>query len=194
MITVEVEKAAINAIEKKLDTMGKKTPDVMKKAINETAKQARKQLASEAQKTYVIKAGRFNKAMTLKNATKSNLEAVIGSTGNVTELKDFKVSPSRVQTGNTKPDVVKGKGLKQNSMKKLQKGDLKAFVAKFASGHVSVVQRRTKDRLPLKVFYSPSIPKMLGNEQKVYGIVGPDIYKNLQTNLNKYISQALEER
>jgi len=192
LITVEVEKITIHAIEKKLNNVSSKAPDVLKKAINETAKQARKQLAIEAQKTYVMKIGRFNKAMTVKNATKSHLEAVIGSTGSVTELKDFKVSPSRVQTGENKPIIVKAKGLRKNSMKKLQKGDLKAFVIKFKSGHVSVAQRMTKKRLPVKILYSTSIPKMLGNEQKVFGVVEPDIYKKLQDNLNKYISQALE--
>lgn len=165
----------------------------MKRAINETAKQARKQLATEAQKKYVMKTGRFNKAMTLRNATNSSMEAIIGSTGGVTELKDFKVSPAKPATGNSRPSVVKGKGLKANSMKKLQKGDLKAFVTKFKSGHVSVVQRRGDKRLPLKIFYSTSIPKMLGNENTVYGIVEPDIQKNLQKNLEKYISQALGE-
>lgn len=193
MITVEVEKATLRAIEKKLDTMGNKVPGIMKKAINETARQARKQLATEAQKTYVIKSGRFNKAMTLKSATNSHLEAVVGSTGRVTELKDFKVSPSKFSTGGSRPPVVKGKGLRANSMKKLQKGDIKAFIIKFASGHVSVAQRLAKKRLPIKLLYSTSIPKMLGNEQKVFGIVEPDIYKNLQNNLKKYISQALEE-
>jgi hypothetical protein len=193
LITVEVEKNTLRALEKKLDSAGKKIPNVMKKAINETAKQARKQLASEAQKTYVIKSGRFNKSMTLKNATNGHLEAIIGSTGRVTELKDFKVSPSRFTTGESRPSIVKGKGLRSNSMKKLQKGDIKAFIVKFASGHVSVAQRLGKKRLPVKILYSTSIPKMLGNEQKVYGLVEPDIYKNLQMNLKKYISQALEE-
>jgi len=192
LIKIEVDKVMIQAIEKKLNTMGNKTPEVLKKALNETAKQGRKQLAIEAQKTYVIKSGRFNKAMTVKNATKGNLEAVIGSTGEVTELKDFKVSPSKFATGEKRPEIVKAKGLKNNSLKALQKGDLKAFVTRFASGHVAVVQRRGKARLPLKKLLSPSIPKMLGNEEKVYGIVEPDLLKNLQKNLNKYIAKTLE--
>jgi hypothetical protein len=59
---------------------------------------------------------------------------------------------------------------------------------------MSVVQRLSKDRLPLKILYSPSIPKMLGNEQKVFGIVEPDINQNLRLNLAKYIHEVLEER
>lgn len=193
MISVVIDKSTMKAIEKKLDSMGVKSADVLKKAINDTAKQARKSLAREAQKTYVIKSGRFNKAMTLKNATKSNLEAVIGSTGRVTELKDFKVSPSKVQTYESRPDVVKGKGLRSSNLKKLQKGDLKAFVVKFANGHQSVAQRRGKKRLPLKIFYSPSIPKMLGNEKRVYGVVEPEIIQNLKDNLEKHIYNSLME-
>lgn len=193
MISFEVSKPMLNDIQKKLDAMPNKAADVLKKSINATAKQARKKLAAEAQRTYVIKSGRFNKSMTIKNATKSHLEAIIGSTGGVTELKDFKVSPARFSTGDKRPDVVKAKGLRQNSMKRLQKGDLKAFVIKFKSGHLTVAQRLTAKRLPVKVLYSTSLPKMLGNEKKVYGVVEPDIYKDLQNNLNQFISQALEE-
>ncbi len=193
MIKVDIEKHTIQAIEKKLGALKDKTPEVLKKAINETAKQARKRLAVEAQKTYVIKSGKFNKAMSIKNATKSKPEAVIGATGAVTELKDFKVSPARYYTGANRPEIVKAKGLKQSSMKRLQMGDLKAFVARFASGHLSVVQRVSKNRLPIKKLFSPSVPKMLGNEKKVYGVVEPEISKNLQDNLEKYIMEALGE-
>lgn len=192
MIKVDIQSITLKDIEKKLDNLSNKSPEVLKNSINDTAKQARKQISLQAQKTYVMKTGRFNKAMKIKNASKTKLEAIIGATGSVTELKDFKVSPAKVAPKDNKPDVVKGKGLKQSSMKKLQKGDLKAFVARFANGHVSVVQRRTDKRFPLKKFLSPSLPKMLGNEEKVYGIVQPDIYKNLQDNIEKHISKVLE--
>ena len=108
----------------------------------QTAKQARKDLATEAQKTYTVKTGRFNKAMKIKNATPSRLEATIKATGKVMGLKDFKVSPATMRTGENRPEVVKAKVLKSGGMKPLQMGSLKAFVTKFASGHVAVAQRR----------------------------------------------------
>ena len=75
-----------------------------------------------------IKTGRFNKAMKIKNATPSRLEATIKATGKVMGLKDFKVSPATMRTGENRPEVVKAKVLKSGGMKPLQMGSLKAFV------------------------------------------------------------------
>lgn len=74
----------------------------------------------------------------------------------------------------------------------MRKGNIKAFVAKFSSGHASVAQRRGSARLPLKVLFSNSIPKMLGNEKRVYGIVRPTIEQNLQENVDKQVRKILE--
>ena len=76
-------------------------------------------------------------------------------------------------------------------MKTLEKGGIKAFIGKFANGHVSVMQRRGNERLPVKKLLSPSIPKMIGSEKRVYGIVQPDIGKNLQINVQKHITKVL---
>lgn len=88
-------------------------------------------------------------------------------------------------------DAARGKVLKASGLKSLQKGNLKAFITKFGSGHVSVVQRKGTSRLPLKKLLSPSIPTMVGNEAKVYGIVKPNIEKNLQKNIQKQIDKIL---
>ena len=92
---------------------------------------------------------------------------------------------------NTSTDAARGKVLKASGLKSLQKGNLKAFITKFGSGHVSVVQRKGTSRLPLKKLLSPSIPTMVGNEAKVYGIVKPNIEKNLQKNIQKQIDKIL---
>lgn len=192
MITYEYDQNTLAKVEKKLGSLKSEAPKALKNAINQTAKQARKDLATEAQKTYVVKSGRFNKAMTIKNATQSSLEATIKATGAPMELKDYKVSPATARTGANRPDLTKAKVLKAGSMKGLQKGNIKAFVAKFSSGHASVAQRRGSARLPLKVLFSNSIPKMLGNEKRVYGIVRPMIEQNLQENVDKQVRKILE--
>lgn len=192
MITYEYDQNTLAKVEKKLGSLKSEAPKALKNAINQTAKQARKDLATEAQKTYVVKSGRFNKAMTIKNATQRSLEATIKATGAPMELKDYKVSPATARTGANRPDLTKAKVLKAGSMKGLQKGNIKAFVAKFASGHASVAQRRGSARLPLKVLFSNSIPKMLGNEKRVYGVVRPTIEQNLQENIDKQVRKILE--
>lgn len=191
MLTVEYDKNMLAKVEKKLGSMKSEAGNVLKKALNDTAKQARKQLAEEAQKTYVVKSGKFNKSMKIKNATAGNLKAVINSSGGVMELKDFKVSPAKYATGLNRPTAIKAKVLKSGGMKTLEKGGIKAFIGKFANGHVSVMQRRGNERLPVKKLLSPSIPKMIGSEKRVYGIVQPDIGKNLQMNVQKHIAKVL---
>lgn len=191
MITYEYDSDTLAKVEKKLGALKKEAPRALKNAINATAKQARKELAQEAQKTYVVKVGRFNKAMTIKNATQSRLEAVIKAKGAPMELKDFKVSPASVRTGANRPNMVKAKVVAANSLKGLQRGNVKAFVTRFKSEHISVVQRRGRERYPLKVLHSNSIPTMIGNERRVYGIVRPHINKNLQENIDKQVKKIL---
>lgn len=192
MITYEFDPNTLARVERKLGSLKSEAPKALKNAINQTAKAARKDLAEEAQKTYVVKSGRFNKAMTIKNATQGNLEATIKATGAPMELKDFKVSPATAQTGSKRPSITKAKVLASGSLKGLEKGGIKAFVTKFGSGHASVAQRRGSSRLPLKVLFSNSIPKMIGNEKRVYGIVEPTIQENLQANIDKQVRKILE--
>ena len=191
MVTVEVNKNNLKLIENRLGSLQKKSKEVLKKAVNDTAKQARKEIAQQTQKTYVVKNGKFNKAMKIKRASNSNPTAIISATGGAMELKDFKVSPASYKTGKQRADVIKGKVLKSSGMKQLVKGDIKAFVAKFSNGHVSVLQRKGKGRLPVKKLLSPSIPKMIGNEKRVFKIVKPNIDKNLRENINKHIEKVL---
>lgn len=197
MVTVEVNKNHLKLIENRLGNL-QKSKAVLKKAVNDTAKQARKELAQEAQKTYAIKNGKFNKAMKIKQATNSNPTAIISATGGAIELKDFKVSPAGYKTGKQRANVIKGKVLKPNGMKALVKGDIKSFIVKFSSGHITVAQRDPHNKMKnnpkkdaLKVLYSPSIPKMIGNEKRVFKTVKPNINKNLMENINKHIEKVL---
>lgn len=191
MIEINYDQTMLEQVERRLGRMKNEAPKALKIAINQTAKQARKDLAIEAQKTYTIKIGRFNKAMKIKNASSSRLEATIKATGKVMGLKDFKVSPATMQTGANRPDILKAKVLKAGRMKSLEMGNLKAFITKFSSGHLAVAQRRGKKRLPIKTLSTNSIPIMLGNEKRVYGIVEPNIKKNLKDNVKKQVQKVL---
>ena len=188
MIEFEVDQTQLQRIELKLKE--KNPEDHLRtwektKNLNATARDAKKDLADKAKETYAVKSPRFKKAIAQKNATASNPTATLKITGAVNELADFKYKD------NTSTDAARGKVLKASGLKSLQKGNLKAFITKFGSGHVSVVQRKGTSRLPLKKLLSPSIPTMVGNEAKVYGIVKPNIEKNLQKNIQKQIDKIL---
>ena len=151
--------------------------------------------------------------MATKNATIAKPEATIKVTGEQMELKDFKVSPATYQSGRNRPSVTKAKVLLSSSLKPLD-SRAKAFITRFSNGHITLVQRipgqtyKTKrgqkarkgkygkraDMTFLKKLLSNSIPKMVGSQERVYGIVEPDIYDNLMENIQSEIRRVLNNR
>lgn len=204
MIEVTVNRSALKQIETRLGKMKSQAPRALKNAINQTAKDARKNLAKEAQETYTIKNGGFNKAMKLHAASVSNLEATIKAKGEPVPLKNFRVSKAGGQ--------VRAQVLKSGGLKPLDKGGIKAFVnniakkgqkrkkktKKGAKGtevrHMAVAQRLTEKRLHIKELYSNSVPMMIGNEDRVYGVVEPHIQENLQRNVEEQVRKVLQGR
>lgn len=184
MVEIVVDKNSLGSIEKRLGGLASKAPKVLCKSINDTATWARRELAKEAQKTYTVKSGGFNKSMKIKKANYSSLEATISSEGETLELYKFKYSKGK--------NATKAQVLRSGGLKPLEKSGIKAFVAQFASGHRTIAQREGSKRLPIKVLFSNSIPKMLGNEKRVYGVVEPEIQKKLSESVNKHIKKVLE--
>lgn len=185
LIEFEVDSTQLELIKLKLGNCKSKAPQALKNAVNATARDAKTDLANKAKETYAVKSPNFKKAITQKNATKSRPTATLKITGTVNELADFKYKK------NDGASAARGKVLKTSSLKELQKGNLKAFITKFKSGHVAVVQRETSASLPIKKLLSPSIPKIIGNEAKVYGVVKPNIQENLQKNIQKQVDKIL---
>ena len=84
---------------------------------------------------------------------------------------------SEEKEGLIKADVTK------SGLKVLKMGNIKAF-----KYNGQIFQRRSAARLPVKVLSSNSIPKMIGNEKRVYGIVAP----NIESDLRKYIKAQIK--
>lgn len=182
----------LSDIEGKLGTMSSQAHKVMKDGVYETGRQAKKDLVAQAKKEYATKAGNFTKAIKLKNsATLQHAISTIKVKGEQSELMDFKVAQG---------ESIRAKVLKSSSMKEIVKGDLKAFITTFKSGHTSVVQRTGKGQQPaksklgdryIKKLLSPSMPVIMANK-KVLGKVEPKIRKNLNENIGKHIASILE--
>lgn len=180
MIEYQVDEQMLEEVQAKLGAMKAKAPTVISRALNKTATTARVDLASKAQATYTVKSGGFKKDMTIKKASAGRLEAVIHSEGRPLDIDRFHITAPK-KTG-AKANIIKGGGLKQ-----LIKGNIKAFKG---TGKLNgkIYQRRSTARLPIKKLSSNSIPKMIGNEEKVYGVVKPSIDRNLQ----HYVEQQIE--
>lgn len=177
MIEYQVDEQMLEEVQAKLGAMKAKAPTVISRALNKTATTARVDLASKAQATYTVKSGGFKKDMTIKKASAGRLEAVIHSEGRPLDIDRFHITAPK-KTG-AKANIIKGGGLKQ-----LIYGNIKAF--KGPNG--KIYQRVGTERKPLKKLKSNSIPKMIGNEQRVYGVVKPSIDRNLQ----HYVEQQIE--
>ena len=200
MVVIEVDDT-IHDIEKKLGGLAHKAPKVLAKSINDTAAWAQRELRKEAQKTYTVRAAGFKQSMKIKRANYSHLESIIYSKGQTIDLYRFDHSK----------DGSKARVLKSSTKKALEKGGIKAFVTKFANGHMAIVQRvyktdkdnpdwinASKEKrkklhgLPIVAKYSNSAPIMLGNEKQVYGIVEPKIEDKLTEQIEKHIKKVLE--
>lgn len=201
MLLISADSTSVRKLFEKLAD-DKDSKQALKKALNETAEQAVKELERKAQDTYTVKNKGFENAMKIKKATVNKTTAILHTAGEPLPITDFKIS----RTG----EMVKAQILKDGSLKELQKGDLKAFVNNVADKkqkrkkttkkgkkesavrHYSVAQREGQERLPIKTLFSNSIPIMIGNGKKVYGLVEPHIGKNLRINLAKFIGEAIE--
>ena len=70
------------------------------------------------------------------------------------------------------------------------KSNNKAFLVKFHNGHVSVAQRYGKARYPIKKLLSNSVPTMIGNKERVFGVLEPEIYDTLMDNIINEIKRV----
>lgn len=196
---ITVDEADLAAIEKQMGSYMKKAPIVLKRAVNQTAKGAVKKLSNKARDVYTLKGGgsKFRKEMTVNGATTGSPEAVIQSRGEAKEMLDFKVSPTRLAITGKRPKEYKGKVYRNSGMTALE-GETKAFITAFKSGHKAVVERvpgRMMSSNPGKEFLrkllSPSVPQMIGNEEKVYGPLEPEIHMDLIENIRKHMDQVM---
>lgn len=194
MIEVKISEAKIKEIDEKLQKVQEKTPNELKKIINDTAKEARKELAKETQSRYMSK--RYNakgirEKISIKNATVGNVTATLKANGEVTELGEFKVS--NMTPNNRK--TLRAKVLRTGGMRALYN----AFVVRFKSGHVAVVERvngkymraarkKNKHWEKLEKKLSPSVPQMIG---QAYEKDDMDMQQMLNENLKKHMEALL---
>lgn len=166
-------------------------PNILKNAINATARKVRKRIVKDVKGEYAIKNEKIltdesEGAPKVLTATPSNTSAAIRSRGPMQEIMAFMTRPNQ-GSGAAAAQV-----LASGSMKPLEVDGLKAFVTRFASGHVAIVQRKGADRLPIKKLLSPAVPHMLGNET-VRNKAEALAYEALQAEIDKRIQKVLDK-
>jgi len=171
----------LEQIERKLGQMKSSAPKALKNAINMTARQARTDLKNQVRRQYTVNAGKVSKAMSIQRASNARLEAVIRVKGRVLNITNYRTS---VPKEGAMAQVAKAGGLKLIAGPK--------GITAFSGLNGLIWQRRGKERYPIKPVKSLSIPKAVGSEKKVYGVVKPDIKKNLKANVEKQVRKILE--
>ena len=190
MIHIDVE-GELEKIIQRLNSLQDQiaAPNILKNAINSTARKVRKQLVKDAKGEYAIKDTKALKDESqggpkVLTATTANMSAAIRSKGPMQDIMAFMTRP------NSKTGAAAAQVLASGSMKPLEMDGLKAFVTKFASGHVAIVQRKGAERLPVKKLLSPAVPFMLGNET-VRSQAEALAYETLQGEIDKRIQKVL---
>lgn len=210
-MSVTITGVGIEQVEKKLGKFREKAPKVLKLAVNDTARKARSRLAQEAQKTYAVKGVALNKMMRISFAKNSDPTAIIHVKGATIPIYKFKYRSGTLGKETyynpTTYRRQKGKGgraamvqqLKNSSLKAEELSDggklRKAFVATMGSGHTGVFQRRAGkkrgEKREIRELMGSSVPVMIGNEKRVYGVVEPHIQTDLREAVERHVQRAI---
>lgn len=181
-------------------------PNLLKNALNETARKVRKQIVKDTKGQYAIKDTGILKdekqgAPKVLTATAASMSAAVRSRGPMQDIMAFMTRPNQ-GTGAAAQVLASG------GMEPLEKGNLKAFVTTFASGHTAIVQRdppkqygsgrsaragrygANADMTRIKKLLSPAVPFMLGNET-VRSQAEALAYETLQAEIDKRIAKVL---
>ncbi len=208
-MSINIESVNIRQVERRLGSMKQKAPKVMKLAVNDTARKARSRLAKEAQKKYAVKTAGFNRVMKIKFASASNIAAVIHARGEKIPLYKFAhrsgtlgsevyYNPTlhRYQDGKGGTSA-SGKQLKSSGFKSSTSAKLKWFIANTGK-HTGIFVRNagvkrhegSRGNPEISEKMGASVPEMIGNEKRVYGIVRPYIQSDLQKAVSRHIMRA----
>lgn len=162
--------AELKQIQEALGEAAEEAPQILMRALNSAANKARKDLIREAQERYsATKVDISTKSLAIRRAVGSRTSVRLSAVGGMQELTDYTVSPTVPLRGKNRPDSYAAKVLAASSLKSLSSRP-KAFITKFRSGHVAIVQRVPGSRMrsnpqkeKLKKLLSPSIAHVYDN-------------------------------
>ena len=187
MIEFQIDEATMTAVQTKLKNMKAKTPNAMRNAINQTATATNRKIKKGRSEGYTIKAGEFNKQVTVQRANRAYMDATIKARGKTRTIKEFK---TKMSTHGAKTDITKS-GLKAL----VNEAGATAFMATGGKVKGLYVQRETRERYPLRVLHANSVPimvrKIYDGERGRQGNLEPYIQKLLYKNLSKQIDKIL---
>ncbi|MBM7580012.1 phage tail protein [Jeotgalibacillus terrae] len=153
--TVSIDQNTLDYAEHMLGDLKKKAPNAISAALNRAMNTVATNISKEIRQEYNIKAGDIKETLSKTRASRTNMNAIVSSRGNLIPLDRFKVTPKNPSPKRKAPIRV---GVKKGGKKTL----LGAFVADINGN--KVFRRQGKKRLPIDRMFGPSVPQMLKNE------------------------------
>ena len=199
--TINIEIQGLDTVERALGNLQGRTPQALKTAVNKTARRARKLMIAAAKARYVVNAAGQRHLEDLKPTL------FIKKMRN--DLGYFENEPTAVYTGLAakfrKGTVYKARVLADSPLKELPgKGNYsKAFLAKFASGHIGMVQRVIGSRSGNTVTMSgkPRWRNDQGNVEKLMTVGAPSaaamhtqVWPEVQDEVRQYLIDNIRSR
>lgn len=200
--------ASIEKMVQRLDNLQKMvdTPKVVAAVINSAARSTKNKIVKDTKERYATANDSvYSSSSALKvDAAGGDLTATLHSSGSMQEIMDFDSKP------NSGTSAAAAHVLSSSGMKSLEHNGLKAFLARFSSGHKAIVQRvpgetytsagaskraqkwgAKSDMTRIEKLLSPSAPQMFGNPDTV----DPALERAselLDKQMEKQIEKALE--
>lgn len=196
MLIVDLD-AYYEEVEKTLGDLKSETPKVIRSALSNTARRVRKRVVKEADSRYAYQdngAWKASNAGAIKLKAKTRGDALytrLVSTGPMSELLDFMVSPAAYAPDN-RPDAHSAKVLSSGALKVLADKP-KPFVTRFKSGHIAIVQRKGKKRLPVHSLLAPSVPSMVQNaglRETAEELMATELPEQIQKAIQRTLKKA----
>ncbi len=181
-----VDTKQINQVTIGLKSLEKQMPGAAASAINRTVDYVNTKLARIVVAEYAIKASDVKGTIKKNKASKSNLSASLTSRGHTLSMSHFPFTPK--QPGIRKAVKVK---IKKNSGMKAINTDPKAFVQKMKNS-LNVYKRVGKERKPVVVLRTISVPQMISNE-KVEQAIQQEAGKKLVERIEHEIEYRLNK-
>ena len=128
-------------------------PKATVRALNKVAQQARSAVIKEVSLITGLKQKLVRQNVGLARANRNNFTAVIQARGKPVPLINFGAR-----------QLKKGVSAKVGAQRKVYKS---AFIKEMPGGHRGVFVRRSKNRLPIREMYGPSVPSGFINERSI---------------------------
>ncbi|MBP2655405.1 MAG: hypothetical protein H6Q73_2974 [Firmicutes bacterium] len=169
-----------------LSHIGNGAPKAISSALNRTIDGVKTDVTRKVTETYDIKAKDVRATLRVQKANTDTLQASVSANGSPIPLIKFRVTPNK--PGQKKIGTLLRASVKRSGGKPISG----AFVAKFKSGHIGIMQRDGKNRLPVKELYGPAVPQMM-SENKVREYVVDGAGERFEKRLDHEIEWLLNK-